>query len=106
MQVTVDDRAREWIAGHRSDAWVLDYEVHRCCGGGKICEVKMRVLAADDRPRGYVATTLPDGAPLLVDPRAARRLPSRIGLTVRGIGPLKRLDLDLTGEEWGELLYT
>jgi hypothetical protein len=42
---------------------------------------------------------------LLVDRRAARRLPSRFGLTVRGVGPFRRLDLDLSGEEWGALLY-
>jgi len=26
-------------------------------------------------------------------------------LTVRGIGPLKHLDLDLEAEQWGTLLY-
>jgi hypothetical protein len=48
---------------------------------------------------------LGDGTRLLVDRRAARRLPSRFGLTVRGLGPFKRLDLQLTGEQWGALLY-
>jgi hypothetical protein len=32
-------------------------------------------------------------------------LPSRFGLTVRGLGRLKHLDLDLAGEQWGTLLY-
>jgi len=40
-----------------------------------------------------------------VDVRAASRLPDRFGLTVRGIGPLKHLDLDLEPEQWGKLLY-
>jgi hypothetical protein len=37
--------------------------------------------------------------------RAAARLPNRFGLTVRGFGPLKKLDLVLDGEQWGRLLY-
>jgi hypothetical protein len=48
---------------------------------------------------------LEDGVQLLVDPRAAARLPARFGLTVRGLGPLKHLDLVLDGEQWGNLLY-
>ena len=40
------------------------------------------------------------------DPRAAARLPERIGLTVRGGGPFRRLDLDLEPDQWGDLLYT
>jgi len=47
-----------------------------------------------------------DGTRFLIDRRAAARLPAGFGLTVRGMGPLKHLDLDLEGEQWGELLYT
>jgi hypothetical protein len=46
-----------------------------------------------------------DGTPLLIDRRAAARLPASFGLTVRGLGPLRHLDLDLDGEQWGRLLY-
>jgi hypothetical protein len=46
------------------------------------------------------------GPDFLIDPRAAARLPERIGLTVRGRGPFRRLDLDLEPEQWGDLLYT
>jgi len=42
---------------------------------------------------------------IAIDPRAAARLPSRFRLTVRGLGRFKHLDLDLTGEQWGALLY-
>ena len=54
--------------------------------------------------RGHLSA-LCDGTEVLIDPRAGARLPSRFGLTVRGIGPLKHLDLDLEGEQWGRLLY-
>jgi len=46
-----------------------------------------------------------DGTKFLIDRRAAAKLPSRFGLTVRGLGRLKHLDLDLDGEQWGTLLY-
>jgi hypothetical protein len=46
-----------------------------------------------------------DGTKFLIDRRAAARLPSHFGLTVRGLGPLRHLDLALEGEQWGTLLY-
>ena len=48
---------------------------------------------------------LHNGMKIAIDPRAAARLPSRFRLTVRGLGRFKHLDLDLTGEQWGALLY-
>lgn len=104
-KIELDERAGELIAAHPASSWAIDYDVHRCCGGGKICEVKVRELGAADRRDGYVRSTGPDGTQFLIDPRAARRLPAGVHLTVRGIGR-KHLDLVLTGDEWGELLYT
>lgn len=101
-----DERARAWLVSHPAGSWAIDYEVHRCCGGGKICQVSVRELGSSEPREDYIPTALPDGTRFLIDPRAARRLPSNVRLTVRGVGPLKRLDLELTGEQWGELLYT
>jgi len=84
---------------------VVAYDVHRCCGGGKICSVTIRDRSRSDEGRDFVTAVLADGTRLLVDRRAARRLPTRFGLTVRGLGPFRRLDLELTGEQWGALLY-
>jgi hypothetical protein len=84
---------------------VISYDVSRCCGGGRICSVSVRERSRGDDRREYTSAVLSDGTTLLVDRRAARRLPSRFGLTVRGRGPFKRLDLQLTGEQWGALLY-
>jgi hypothetical protein len=107
FQLEADEYARAWLAAHRSaDSWVVAYGVHRCCGGGQICRVSVRELAPGDRTGDYAVATLPDGTRFAIDPRAARRLPAHFRLTLRGFGPLKHLDLDLDGEQWGEPLYT
>ena len=104
--ITVDAAARAWMdsrptAGSR----VISYAVKRCCGGGKICMVQVREASRRDDVSDHIHLVLKDGAELLVDPRAAARLPARLGLTVRGLGPLRHLDLVLDGEQWGRLLY-
>lgn len=107
MEITADASARDWLDSHPTDEpQVIAYDVHRCCGGGAICRVSVRGLSRKDDTRSYVSATLQDGTTVLVDRRAAKRLPARFGLTVRGFGPMKHLDLALDGEQWGELLYT
>ena len=106
FEVRPDARARAWLTSVPGRTWVIAYDVHRCCGGGKICRATVRDRKPADRPDDYVPVALDDGTSLLIDSRAARRLPSRFGLTVRGLGPLRHLDLELDGEQWGELLYT
>lgn len=106
FQITVDGPARDWLESHPTRRpRVIAYEVHRCCGGGKICHVNVRDVSGKDDRAALAVETLPDGTELLVDKRAAARLPARFGLTVRGLGPMKHLDLDLDGEQWGRLLY-
>ena len=106
MRVELDERAREWIkANTRRSMWAIDYDVHRCCGGGKICEVRFRVVDGKRRRADYVSATADDGTEFLIDPRAARRLPARVTVTLGGLGPRKHLDLALSGREWGDLLY-
>ena len=101
-----DASATRWLDQHSSSLpRVIAYDVHRCCGGGKICEVTIRDWSKNDDTDQFATGTLNDGTLFLIDRRAAARLPSRFGLTVRGIGPLKHLDLDLDGEQWGTLLY-
>ena len=98
--VEVDATARAWLDSHKSEGpRVITYLVHRCCGGGKICDVRVRETAHRDDITNYAAAVLPDTTRVVIDPRAAARLPSRFRLTVRRLGPLKHLDLDLSGEE-------
>lgn len=106
FRVDADQPAQAWMRAHAADEIrVIAYDVKRCCSGAKLCTVSVRELSPKDERREFATAVLGDGTRLLVDRRAARRLPSRFGLTVRGLGPFKRLDLDLSGEEWGALLY-
>ncbi len=106
FQLKADAKAREWLDLHPAPGLrVVAYDVHRCCGGGKICQVKVRELSRKDDPDDFATGALEDGTKFLIDRRAAARLPSRFGLTVRGIGRMKHLDLDLEAEQWGTLLY-
>ena len=104
--IEVDAAATAWLNTHKSQGpHVIRYDVHRCCGGGKICDVHVLEGARREEISNYVPAVLPDGTKIAIDPRAAARLPSRFRLTVRGLGRFKHLDLDLTGEQWGALLY-
>ena len=106
FELTADARAQAWLDSHpATEPRVIAYDVRRCCGGGKICNVAVRARSDRDDAAGYVPATLEDGTRFLVDRRAAARLPPRFGLTARGLGPLKHLDLDLDPEQWGALLY-
>jgi hypothetical protein len=107
IQVAVDPVARAWLDSHpSSEPRLIAYEVHRCCGGGKICTVSVRSTSRSDDGAGYEKARLDDGSEILIDPRAAARLPSRFALTVSGRGPFRRLDLVLAPDDWGTLLYT
>jgi hypothetical protein len=106
FDIKVDAAAGAWMDSHPTTGpRVISYAVKRCCGGGKICTVQVREASRRDDVSRHTPVLLEDGVQLLVDPRAAARLPARFGLTVRGLGPLKHLDLVLDGEQWGNLLY-
>ena len=106
FQVDADPGAEEWMRSHAAEEpRVIAYDVKRCCGGGKLCMVSVRERSRKDDRRDYAIAVLADGTKFMVDRRAAGRLPPRFGLTVRGMGPFRRLDLDLSGEQWGTLLY-
>lgn len=106
FRVDVDPNAEQWMRSHiTEEPRVIAYDVKRCCGGGKLCMVSVRERSRKDDQRDYATAVLADGSKLMVDRRAALRLPSRFGLTMRGLGPFRRLDLELSGEQWGALLY-
>lgn len=106
FQIDADAAARAWLDSHPSnEPRVIAYDVKRCCGGGKICSVRFRGRSRSDDVDAYSTASLDDGTKILIDRRAATRLPSRFAITVRGLGPLRHLDLDLDGEQWGTLLY-
>lgn len=106
FELEVDAQARSWLDSHPADAYVIAYDVHRCCGGGKLCQVHMRELSRSDAIDSHIPAVLAEGTRFLIDRRAAARLPSRFGLTARGFGRMKHLDLRLDPDQWGDLLYT
>jgi len=106
FEIELDTAASAWLDSHPGDEpRVIVYQVHRCCGGARICDVQVRQQSRRDDISTYATAVMKDGTRIAIDPRAAARLPSRFRLTVRGLGPLKHLDLDLNGEQWGVLLY-
>jgi hypothetical protein len=107
FEVEVDSSAKTWLEEHPSDGpLVVAFDVHRCCGGGKICRVTVRERSGRDDDETYVQASSAEGRPLLIDRRAAQKLPGRFGLTLRGIGRWKHLDLALEPDQWGDLLYS
>src|SRR6266849_2736730 len=77
FRVQADPSAQEWIRNHSSEQpRVIAYDVKRCCGGGKLCTVSVRERRRSDDRRDFATAVLEDGTRLLVDRRAARRLPS------------------------------
>jgi hypothetical protein len=107
FDLAVDRAARQWLDAHPSaEPRVIDYEVQRCCGGGKICQVRVRERSQRDDPDRFAAGSLDDGTSILIEKRAAARLPAHFGLTTRGRGSREHLDLSLESEQWGDLLYT
>ena len=105
FSIEVDTGARAWLAKHpQVREVVIAYEEHRCCGGGKICDVRLRGGRQTERQPLLKAGSA-EGRPILIDRRIVQRLPRRLPVTVRGIGPLRGLSLDLDGEEWANLLY-
>jgi hypothetical protein len=107
FDIDIDVEAGAWLAAHPTERpRLVAYDVSWCCGGGKMCRVSVREMTRNDDPDKYVRAVSRDGAALLIDRRAAARLPSRFGLTVRGLGRWKHLDLALEADQWGDLLYT
>jgi len=104
--VIPDDKARRWLNEHPSqDALVIAYEDSRCCGGGHIRDVRLRRSRRADQRSALVDIGDVIGRRILLDRRIMPRMPEKIPVTVGGIGPLRGLHLDFSGEEWARLLY-
>ena len=104
MEITLEAKAREWLAAKGWRALAVRYEAKRCCGGGKICLVRVEEQKGNGR-ESDVRWQLPGGMEVSIDARAARRLPARFVLGLRGWGRFRHLEPALSGEQWGALLY-
>src|SRR5256885_11398239 len=97
FDIEVDAAAAALLRSRTSNGpKVIRYDVHRCCGGGKICTVEVVDAARRDDGGSFVAGVPADGAKLPIDPPAGARPPSRIFLTRRGLRRLRHLALRLT----------
>jgi hypothetical protein len=108
FEIAFDEKAHEWLQTHPScDGLVIAFEVHRCRRGAIVCDVRIRQEHPRDQARrrlfpiGSVADRY-----ILLDSRIVNTMPQRIPVTVRGVGPFRGLRLDLTGPQWGRLLYS
>ncbi|HYS01929.1 MAG TPA: hypothetical protein VET82_06235 [Candidatus Eisenbacteria bacterium] len=107
FEVTFDDEALRWLGERPSgDPLVIAYEDSRCCGGGHIRDLRVRgSRRREEESEGLVGVGEVDGRRILLDRRIMPRMPRRIPVTVRGLGPFRSLHLDFSGEEWARLLY-
>src|SRR5438094_8749499 len=89
FQLEPDAGAREWLDTHPSaKTCVVAYDVRRCCGGGKICQVTVRDLSPGDETDRYAPGALCDATSSLIDCGASAALRARFGCTLLGFGPL------------------
>jgi hypothetical protein len=107
FELAFDERARAWLDRHPGEeSLVIGFEVHRCCHGIGVCDVRMRLEHPGERFRSrLVPIGEVEGRAVLLDPRIVDAMPRHIPVTVGGVGPFRGLRLDLTGDEWGRLLY-
>jgi hypothetical protein len=111
FELRVDDQARDWLEDHpRASRLFITYMSSRaCCSGARVCDVRIRVDTAASQPdaRGasWVALGLLSGREVLIDARLIDRMPAQLRFIQRGVGPFRHLDLDLSGEQWADVLY-
>jgi hypothetical protein len=110
FELVVDDGARRWLGAHPEVSRLfIAYESTLCCSGVRVRDVRIRSNASSRRARGNNTRWLllgdVEGREVLMDPRIQQAMPRQVAITRRGIGPLRHLELNLTGDEWAELLY-
>jgi hypothetical protein len=105
--VTLDEKARHWLAEHPSDdPLVIAFEDSRCCGGGHVRDLRLRRRRSrEGRAARLIAIAEVAGRQILLDRRIMPRMPRTIPISVGGIHPFRGLHLDFSGEQWARLLY-
>lgn len=108
--LAVDKAARRWLHEHaEARRLLIAFTSTKCCSGVRVCDVRIRANTAPSRRRlgntHWVTIGEVDGREVAIDARVYKRMPRKVQLTARGIGPFRHLQLDLNGEQWAELLY-
>jgi hypothetical protein len=110
FDVAIDRSAQEWLEQHRgTQKLFIGLTTSNCrCAGVLIRDVQVRASQPSQRasasPR-WLQIGEAAGRPVLLDTRLRTTLPRQIPITTAGIGPFRHLSLDLSGEQWAEVLY-
>ena len=109
--LTADDQALHWLDEHpqASRLFIAYMSSRACCSGAKVCDVRIRVDTATTKSEtgsgAWITIGSLGGRDVLIDDRLIDRIPTQLRFIQRGIGPFRRLDLDLSGEQWAQILY-
>jgi hypothetical protein len=109
--LNLDDHARRWLDERPqvSRLFIAYMSSRACCSGARVCDVRIRVDSAAPQhgARGvsWIALGSTHGREVLLDSRLVDRMPAGLRLVQRGVGPFRHLDLDLSGEQWADVLY-
>jgi len=110
FDVAIDLSAQEWLEQHSATQQLfIGLTTSNCrCAGVQIRDVQVRTSRPSQRaaasPR-WVPVGEAAGRPVLLDSRLRTTLPRQIPITTAGIGPFRHLSLDLSGDQWAEILY-
>lgn len=109
FSIELDPLASQWLETHPMHSRiVITFSVTRCCGGTPVRDVRLRVdepVAARRRGR-FVRIGRVADRDVLMDARVLKTMPRRIPITVHRLLGRQRLSLDLSGDQWGRLLYS
>jgi hypothetical protein len=107
FEIAIDHEAIRWLELHPNPSpLVIAYQVTRSCCG-LVRDVRMRVSkAADSERQELLRIGSAEGRDVLIDARIVRAMPRRVPITALGFWARQKLALDLSGEEWGRLLYS
>jgi hypothetical protein len=111
FELRVDDQAQQWLDDHpqASRLFIAYMSSRACCSGALVCDVRVRVDTTasqpDSRGASWVALGLLHGREVLIDSRLIDTLPAQLRFIQRGVGPFRHLDLDLSSDQWADVLY-
>jgi hypothetical protein len=111
FDLRVDDQAQQWLDEHpqASRLFIAYMSSRACCSGARVCDVRVRVDTTasqpDTRGASWVGLGQVHGREVLMDARLIDRMPAQLRFIQRGFGLFRRLDLDLSGEQWADVLY-
>jgi hypothetical protein len=107
FEVELDQRAEQWLAENMVlSPIVITFSVTRCCGGTRVCDVRLQVKGLGALCHGrFVRIDRVADRDVLMDDRILKTMSRRIPITVYRLLGQSRLSLDLSGEQWARLLY-